>query len=218
MNFSFSTTKGATEGGKFLGAGIHNAKFLGVDYDTQNTQEGEKNVMVLKLDVVGYGEYTQKFFEPESSERVEMQWGPTPSQVDHFLIAVREILEALDPQLITDLDEGKISLDGSFAKLVKSLKKYTDPYVGNEVEIKLLPGSKGYNNIPTFVAGLSKNGNLTIRTRFIGHNLTLTDRELKMIEAAKNATPTNMKEEKSTADKLRDELDVDSDEDEDLPF
>ena len=217
MNISFSKTKGATEGGKFLGAGIHNAKFEGIDYDTITTQKGEFNVMVLKLDVEGYGEFKHNFFEPQSDERQEMQWGPSASQVDHFLIAVRQILDTLNPQLVTDLDEGKISLEGSFAKIVKTIKKLTDEFIGDKVEIKLLPQNNGYNGIPTFVAGISKNGNLTIRTRFIGHDLTMNDRELKMIEAAKSATPTDMKKkDTSVADQLREDLGEDGDDD--LPF
>ena len=217
MNISFSKTKGATEGGKFLGAGIHNAKFEGIDYDTITTQKGEFNVMVLKLDVEGYGEFKHNFFEPQSDERQEMQWGPSASQVDHFLIAVRQILDTLNPQLVTDLDEGKISLEGSFAKIVKTIKKLTDEFIGDEVQIKLLPQNNGFNGIPTFVAGISKNGNLTIRTRFIGHDLTLNDRELKMIKAASEAKPTDMKEKDTTvADKLREDLG--EDDSDDLPF
>lgn len=216
MNISFGKAKGATEAGKFLGSGIHNAKFMGIDFDTINTKNGESNVMVLKLNVEGFGEFTHNFFEPQSDERQEMSWGFSASQVDHFLIAVREILEALDTQLIQDLDEGQISLDGTFSKCVKSIKKFTDPYIGNDVQIKLLPQNNGFNGIPTFVAGISKNGNLTIRTRFIGHDLTLNDRELKMIEAAKEAKPTDMKTEESVASKLKSA--IDETDDDDLPF
>ena len=219
MNFSFSQTKGATEGGKFLGAGIHKAQFSGIEYDTVNTKNGEANVMVLKLDVDGYGEFKHNFFEPQSDERQEMQWGLSASQVDHFLISVRQILEALNPQLVKDLDEGKITLEGSFAKIVKTIKKLTDEFIGDEVEVKLLPQNNGFNSIPTFVAGISKNGNLTIRTRFIGHDLTLNDRELKMIEAAKEAKPTDMKaKDTSVADKLHEDLGEDENDDNDLPF
>lgn len=221
MNFSFSKTKGATEGGKFLGAGIHDATFNGIDFGTVESKNGEEfNVMVLKLDVKGYGEFVHNFFEPQSDERQEMQWGLSPSQVDHFLIAIRQILDALDPQLVTDLDEGKISLEGSFKKIVTGIKKLTDSHIGDEVQIKLLPQNNGYNSIPSFVAGISKNGNLTIRTRFIGHDLTLNDREVKMIEAAKEAKPTDMKsKDTSVTDKLREDLESDDNEiGDDLPF
>lgn len=221
MNFSFSKTKGATEGGKFLGAGIHKATFKGIDFDTVESKNGDEfNVMVLNLDVEGYGPYTHNFFEPQSDERKEMQWGLSPSQVDHFLIAVRQILDALDPQLVVDLDEGKISLEGSFKKIVAGIKKLTDSHIEDEIQIKLLPQSNGFNSIPSFVAGISKNGNLTIKTRFIGHDLTLNDRELKMIEAAKTAAPTDMKsKDTSVADKLREDLENDDNEiGDDLPF
>lgn len=217
MNISFGKSKGAQESGKFLGSGIHNAIFKGIGYDKINTKNGESSVMVLKLDVEGFGEFKHNFFEPQSDERQEMAWGQSASQVDHFLIAVREILEALDPQLVVKLDNGELVLDGTFRNCVQNIKKATDPYLDTVVQIKLLPQSNGFNSIPTFVAGISKTGNLTIRTRFIGQNLTLNDRELKMIEAANTATPTNMKEQ-STADKLRADLDLDSDDDSDLPF
>ena len=132
------------------------------------------------------------------------------------MIAVREILEALNPQLITDLDEGKLKLDGTFRDCVKNIKKATDPYVNQEVQVKLLPNNKGFNSIPSFVAGISKNGNLTIRTRFIGHDLTLNDRELKMIEAAKTAAPTDMKKQTSIVEDMQNDLN--SDDSDDLPF
>lgn len=215
MNISFSASKGAQESGKFLSSGIHNAKFMGIGYDKITTDSGEYNVMVLKLDVEGFGEFNHNFFEPTSNERQEMAWGPSASQLDHFLIAVREILEALNPQLITDLDEGKLKLDGTFRDCVKNIKKATDPYVNQEVQVKLLPNNKGFNSIPSFVAGISKNGNLTIRTRFIGHDLTLNDRELKMIEAAKTAAPTDMKKS-SIVEDMQNSLD--SDDSDDLPF
>lgn len=217
MNISFGASKGAQESGKFLSSGIHNAKFMGIGYDKVTTNNGDEyNVMVLKLDVEGFGEFNHNFFEPTSNERQEMAWGPSASQLDHFLIAVREILEALNPQLITDLDEGKLKLDGTFRDCVKNIKKATDPYVNQEVQIKLLPNNKGFNSIPSFVAGISKNGNLTIRTRFIGHDLTLNDRELKMIEAAKTAAPTDMKKS-SIVEDMQNSLDSDNDSD-DLPF
>lgn len=213
MNISFSVSKGAQESGKFLNAGIHSATFNGIGYEKINTKNGETAVMVLKLNIDGFGEFKHNFFEPDSNERKEMAWGLSASPVDHFLIAVREILEALNPQLITDLDEGKLKLDGTFRESVKAIKNVTDAYIGTKVDIKLLPQNNGFNSIPSFVAGISKNGNLIIRTRFIGHDLTLNDRELKMIEAVKVAAPTNMSEQNSVIDELQEDTT-----DDDLPF
>lgn len=57
MNFNFGATKGAVEAGKRLTAGIHNAKFMGVEKNTIDSRSGESyDVMTLKLDIEGYGE------------------------------------------------------------------------------------------------------------------------------------------------------------------
>lgn len=219
MIISFDKGKGAVEAGKYLSAGIHKAKFMGIQHDSVQTKNGDElDVMVLKLDVDGYGEFTHNFFEPQSDERQEMSWGVSASQVDEFIIVVREILEALNPKLVEDLDNGVLKLDGTFNKCIREIQKATDEYVRTEVEVKILPQNNGFNGIPRYVAGVSKTGTLTIRTRFIGHNLTLNDRELKLIEAAKTATPTNMstkEQDTSVANALKEDDDEDLD---DLPF
>lgn len=57
MNFNLGATKGAVEAGRRLTAGIHNAKFLGVEKNTIDSRNGDTfEVMTLKLDVEGYGE------------------------------------------------------------------------------------------------------------------------------------------------------------------
>lgn len=213
----FGIAKGVKESKAFLGAGIHKATFEGISYGSEEINGEDRGVMYVKFNVTGFGEYTHKLLDPKSNERKEMQWGPTPSEEDHFMVAVIQILEALNPQIVEDLNTGKITLSGSLAKITKSVKSLTDEYVGDEVEIKVLPQNNGFTGLPRFVAGLSKAGNLTIRTRFIGHDLTMNDRELKMIEAAKTATPTDMKKtDTSVADKLREDLGEDRDDD--LPF
>ena len=64
-------------------------------------------------------------------------------------------------------------------------------------------------------------GDLGIATRIIGHDLTMTDRELKRIKAAKEATPTNMASKVNVANVLSDmdeTINGDDSEDTDLPF
>lgn len=223
MNYDFSSAVKAKDSGKFLSAGIKNATFEGVEYTSGVSQStgNPYTALSLKLNVEDYGEYTQNFFEPTSSERQEMQWGPTPSQLDHFLIIVREILEALDPQIIADIDEGKTKLTGNFAQVVKIVKNLTAPYIGNQVQVKFIPQNNGYVSMPSFPARLTKNGDLGISTRIIGHNLTMTAAELKRIEAAKNAAPTNMASKidaKKTLDEMDKDLGDNSSEDDEMPF
>lgn len=223
MNFDFSGAVKAKDGGNFLSAGIKDATFKGIEYTKVTSQKSGDifNTMALKLDIDGYGEYTQNFFEPQSDERQEMQWGLSASPLDHFLITVREILEAVDPQIIKDIDSGTKKLTGNFKAIVEAVKQFTTPGIGTKLQIKLIPQSNGFASMPSFPARINKNGDLGIATRIIGHDLTLTASELRKIEDAKNAKPTNMASKVNVTEVLGDmanDLGVTSDTENDLPF
>lgn len=220
MNFNLNATTGAKEAGSVLSAGIHNATFKGISKDSINGKDGNVyDVMTLTLDVEGYGEFKHNFFEPTSSDRTTSQFGENPSQIEHFLIAVRQIVDALDPKIGAGIDDGSITISGTFSQVVNKIKTLTAPYVGNSVQIKLLPGKNGFAALPGFPARITKTGVLGIATRFIAkENLVLTDYEKKKIDAARNATPTNMAANSATNDLLdgmKSQMDDDLD---DLPF
>lgn len=224
MKFDFSDAAKAKEGGRYLSPGIKDATFQGVEFATVTSQKtGDTyKTLALKLEIEGYGDYTQNFFEPESDERQEMQWGLSASQLDHFKISVMEILEAVNPEVVKKINSGELSMTGSFKQIVDFVKKYTEDKVGTLVQVKLIPGSNGFVSMPQFPARITKNGDLGISTRIIGHDLTLTTSEVKKIEAASKAKPTDMA--KSTSQVLTDmgedpDLNVDrEDSDDDLPF
>ena len=219
MNFNLNATTGAKEAGSVLSAGIHNATFKGISKDSINGKDGNVyDVMTLTLDVEGYGEFKHNFFEPTSSERTTSQFGENPSQIEHFLIAVRQIVDALDPKIGAGIDDGSITISGTFSQVVNKIKTLTAPYVGNSVQIKLLPGKNGFAALPGFPARITKTGVLGIATRFIAkENLVLTDYEKKKIDAARNATPTNMAANSANdlLDGMKSQMDDDLD---DLPF
>lgn len=220
MNFNLNATTGAKEAGSVLSAGIHNATFKGISKDSINGKDGNVyDVMTLTLDVEGFGEFKHNFFEPTSSERTSSQFGENPSQIEHFLIAVRQIVDALDPKIGAGIDDGSITISGTFSQVVNKIKTLTAPYVGNSVQIKLLPGKNGFAALPGFPARITKTGVLGIATRFIAkENLVLTDYEKKKIDAARNATPTNMAAN-SAANDLLDGMKSQMDDDlDDLPF
>ena len=220
MNFNLNATTGAKEAGSVLSAGIHNATFKGISKDSINGRDGNVyDVMTLTLDVEGYGEFKHNFFEPTSGDRTTSQFGENPSQIEHFLIAVRQIVDALDPKIGAGIDDGSITISGTFSQVVNKIKTLTTPYVGNSVQIKLLPGKNGFAALPGFPARITKTGVLGIATRFIAkENLVLTDYEKKKIDAARNATPTNMAAN-SAANDLLDGMKSQMDDDlDDLPF
>jgi hypothetical protein len=221
MNFNLNATTGAKEAGSVLRSGIHDAKFVGITKDSINGRDGSVyDVMSVTFDVNGFGEYKWNVFEPTSSERTTSQFGENPSQIEHFLIIVRQIVDALDPKIGEGIDNGTITISGTFSQVVNTVKKLTSPYSGNTVQIKLLPGKNGFASLPNYPARITKTGSLGISTRFIAkENLTLTDYEKKKIDAVNNAAPTNMATTSATNDLLDGmKSQMDDDDLDDLPF
>lgn len=219
MNFDMSATTGAKEGGKFLAPGIHKAKFNGLMLDSITSQKDGTvyKTMKLDLDVDGHGDYSQNFFEPKSAERTQSQFGENPSPVEHFMIALRQIFDALTPTIGEGIDNGTTKITGDFSAIVKTAMKLTAPFIGTEVEIKLVPQSNGFAAMPGFPAKINRVGALGIATRIIGHNLVMSQSEQRKIDAANNARPTNMASNDTSIDGLGDALGL-TDEKSDLPF
>lgn len=227
--FDLTSTTGIKDTSNFLTAGIHNAKFNGLSLGNITSQKDGSvyNVMTLNLDVDGHGEFTQNFFEPTSDERTQGTYGIQPSQKDHFMVALRQIFDALDSKIGEMIDNKKVVVNGkdvdmskinTFEQLVKLSKALTDPYIGTEVEVKLIPQNNGFNSIPSYPARINRAGALGIATRFIGHNLTISQYEQKRIDAAANSRPTNMATSSdATLDGVSDALGM-TDNDSDLPF
>ena len=230
--FNMAQTTGLKESGNFLSAGIHKAKFNGLSLGSITSQKDGSvyQTMTLSLDVEGHGEFTHNFFEPTSKERTQSQFGENPSQVETFMVSLRQIFDALDSKIGDMIDNDNVVIkdqngndkkvntaDLDFTKLVKLSKILTDPYIGTEVEIKLVPQSNGFNSIPGFPAKINRAGALGIATRFIGHNLTLSQSEQRRIDAAQNNRPTNMaSNSNATLEGVADALNIDSTAD--LPF
>ena len=226
--FDLSATTGVKESGKFLQPGIHNAKFVSVELANINSQKTGQNykTMCLTLDIDGYGEFTHNFFEPTSDQRSAGTYGDNPSPAEHFMVAIRQIVDALDPKIGENIDNDTITVNGkhvnkanlNFEQLVKLIGILTKPCAGKEVEVKLIPQSNGFADIPGFPAKINRNGDLGIQTRFIGHNLVMNQSEQKKIDAAKNAQPTNMAQTSNgSVEGLAEQLGIGSDEN-DMPF
>lgn len=229
--FDLTATAGVKEAGKVLSAGIHNAKFEGISFNQITSQNNGNtyNTMQLKLDVEGYGEFTHNFFEPTSAERTQSQFGENPSQVEHFMVAIRQIVDALDPEIGKAIDNDNVTVKGKhvniknldFKQLVTLIGILTESHKGDELEVKLVPQNNGFNSIPGFPARISKTGQLGIATRFIGHDLVLNQSEQRKIDATNNAQPTNMRQQSTgNVDGLAEALGIETTDSDtnDLPF
>ena len=211
MKLDFTKAVEAKETGKFLAPGIKDVTFEGIGFDSGEGKNGETyKALVFNVNIEGYGTYSQKFFEPTSDERMSNPWGgKNASAQDNFLILVREILETINADALEDL----VGFEGSFKELVAFLYKKTKDFIGKKFQIKLLPQKSGYAAIPIFIARITNNDKLAIGSWVIGQDLTLDDREKKLIDNAATAKPTNMATT-NVVNSMKEDLDLDSD----LPF
>ena len=117
----------------FLRAGIHNVIFKGID-----KADGINAIELRFESVEGKGVHNERIFEPRSSERSQSQYGINPSEAEQFMCKIKQIIDALDPDL-----SHKIESDGDkfaapdFDSFITLLKKYLDKKVGTQTYIKL---------------------------------------------------------------------------------
>ena len=233
-----SSTMDLKESGHAILPGIHNAKFKSIDFENLTAQSGiAYEVMNLTLDVEGHGEWVKKFFnpamkngqeDPTATKRTASTYGPNPSRVEHFMVSLRQIIDALDPEIGKKLDADDVTISGkkvptknlSFMQLVKLIGVLTAPYSGTEVKIKLIPQNNGYSDFPGFPARITNAGALGIASRFITNangTLVISTSEQKKIDAAALSQPTNMASRDTTLNEISDALGI-STNDDDLPF
>lgn len=183
----------------FLHAGIHNVIFKGI------AKSDNSNSMELRFEAVdGSGVHTERVFEPRSEERTQSQYGLNPSEAEQFMCKIKQVIEALDPELAQKIEaDGSKFTAASFEDFIVLLKKYLDKKIGVQTQIKLVPTSGNFVGFPGFIARLNKDGNIYMTTKVIGEDLVLTSKEKSTIDTAANAKPTNMKEKNDELDDLR---------------
>lgn len=207
----------------YLRAGIHDVIFKGLD-----KIEGAES-MEIRFESADGAIHNERVFSPRSSERTMSQFGTNPSESEQFMCKIKQVISALDPDLAKKIDEkGETFAAPDFASFVKLLKKYLDPKIGTETQIKLLPTSGNYVGFPAYPARINKDGDLYMTTKFIGSDLVLTPKETTLVEAAKNAKPTAMNNTTTPTDELADlqqdfpvdlqQGTIDQSNDDDLPF
>lgn len=205
----------------FLKAGIHDVVFKGID------KADGFNALELRFEAVdGSGVHNERLFEPRSNERKESQYGPNPAESEQFMCKVKQIIDALDPDLAKNIEnDGSKFAAADFDGFIALLKKYLDKRVGTQTQIKLVPTTGNFVGFPGFVARLSKDGALYMTTKVIGDNLTLSAKEKTAIDNAAMAKPTDMRQAVNDLADLKDDFPVNNvdagpveDDDDGLPF
>ena len=201
----------------YLKAGIHEVVFKGIE-----PVEGSEAIIVKFETPDGSMVHNERIFAPRNTERSESQFGPNPSELEQFLSKCKCLIRALDPDLFAKIEkDGDKFAAPDFDGFVKLLKKYLDKRIDTKTNIKLIPTNGQYVGFPGFPARISKEGNLYISNNFIGDGLVLTAAEVRKIDAAANATPTDMSKKVENDDLMGiadDFSDVSDDDPDGLPF
>nr|DAE20049.1 MAG TPA: hypothetical protein [CrAss-like virus sp. ctYsL76] len=201
----------------FLRAGIHNVIFKGID-----KAEGFSAIELRFEAVDGSGVHNERIFEPRSEERTQSQYGTNPSEAEQFMCKIKQVIDALDPELARKIEtEGDKFAASNFDAFIVLLKKYLDKKVGTQTQIKLIPTSGNFVGFPGYIARLNKDGGIYMTTKVIGNDLVLTAKEKTAIDAAANAKPTDMRQRNDELDDLRQDFAIKDNvagEDEEMPF
>ena len=214
--FNMSGTKGvkvsSSNGNNYLRAGIHTVTFTGLN------KSEKANAVEFHFEDENGAIHNEMLFEPRSEERTQSQFGTNPSEAEQFTCKVKQIIDALNPELGKMIDEQGEKFDApNFDAFIALLKKHLDSKVGTTTQIKLLPTSGNFVGMPGFPARVSKDGGLYMTTKIIGEDLTLTTAEKTKIETAANARPTQMSQT-TELDDLKDDFDTADPEDDGMPF
>lgn len=222
MQFSLSGTKGtSTIQPKLKGNEIHDVVFKGVTFATFKNKKDENDpykVMKIRFENEdGYFEHT--VFAPKEGDDkrpsivrngVEKE---SPSNLERLKFLMAHIGEQLAPKDYEKFKDLSWDLPNDFEKMVKTFEKVTSKAVGTKTKLKLDKNKKGEAQLPFFV-NLTKEGDVFISNNFVGDKVFFTDYELKRIEDANKAKPTDME----GAGIAEDSFDTDGAGNEDLDF
>jgi len=141
------------------------------------------------------GEFTHTIFEPTSEDMEERQgaFGPEPARFVSTKLLIKHLIDAVNPTLAANINEGKASFSPSDWESFRDLTiKATDPGKGTKTKIKLMQNKKGEAVFPGFLAAYNKAGQLYMTTNCIGSNIFFTNKELDRIKKATTAKPTSV--------------------------
>lgn len=200
MQFSLANTKGtSTIQPKLKGNEIHDVVFKGVTFTTFKNKKDENDpykVMKIRFENEdGYFEHT--VFAPKEGDDVRPSnerngvTKESPSNLERLQFLMAHIGEQLSPTNYEKFKTLSWDLPTDFEKMVKTFQKATACAEGKKTKLKLIQNNKGEAQLPFFV-NLSKEGEPFISNNFLGEKVFFTDYEIKKMEDAKNAKPTDM--------------------------
>jgi hypothetical protein len=159
--------------------------------------------------------HEHRFFPPSATEMlVDGTFGKQASDLAHFRFSIQHMIEALNPNLFKQIKEGKKFEIKTWDDMRKFVVKAFTPGLNNPISLKLLKDKEGYATLPKYPVGVSKEGNMYLKTRFMSNlkegqkALVFTEKEKKaMTNTTAGASPSDMT--KVSFDKKETETDFD---------
>jgi len=171
--------------------------------DLKGKDSKEYKVIYMKFQNEDGAIYEQRFFPPTATEATTVgTYGDQPSDLTQFRYSIQHLIEGINPDLFKQIKEGKKFEVKTWDEMRRFVVKALTPGMNTDVFLKLLADNKGYATIPKYPVGISKEGNMYMKTRFVAsatHQaekpILFTDKEKKDMETqakAAQATPSKM--------------------------
>ena len=196
MKFGLKDVKG-TATNRLKAWNIYDVVLRSVSYEKGTSKNG-KDWQGMKVSFSGDdGVFDKTFFCPSeggderlSGETNDRKW-TLPSNVEVFERTLAHLGENLSPDKYKKFKELEFNLPDDFEKLVNSFKEVMTPALNKTTHLKLIANKQGYADIPSFVGINSKTDEAYINNNWVGKNVTFSDREIKNMNKAREAKPTD---------------------------
>jgi hypothetical protein len=208
------TQSGSTITPRLEGNKIHTVTFEGAEAVTIGK---DTTYDVIKISFKNdNGSFEDSIFPPkmpEGAARTANSFGGmNASAVEELSAKLRHYIAALNPELDKQIEAGTKTLSAKTWNDLRTLfVKSVEKGKGKTVQLKLLKKGDGNVTTPGYILSISKTGSLYMNTNFIGETIAFTDKELKKIETAAKAKPTNIADailgDKSNKEAVAEDLD-----------
>jgi len=187
-----------------------------VTVDDMEGKDGTKyETIYLKFEGENGAIHEHRFFKPMETEAIiDGKFGKQASDNTQFMYSILHLIEALNPNLYQQIKDGKKFSVKTWKEMRIWVVSALTAGIDVPKELKLVSDSKGYATLPKYPVSVSKNGELYMKTTFIGENLSFTKYEQQTIDAQKKAMsngPSKMKDvdfEVSTPKSTGDSFDI----------
>ena len=198
MNFNFNAVaaKSQNVAGKpeLSGNAIHTVLFKGCE-----SKDIEKDGITWKVLTINFenkdGKFQKTYFEPKDQDNQpsvldlgEMQI-TNPSNVTDMMFVFKHLIDAVNPVLSTEINEGKKQITAPNWDILRQfMVKATESGIDKETKIKLFKSKKGDAVFPR-AAAFNREGEIYMRTNFIGDNIFFSKKEMEQIKKAEETKP-----------------------------